>query len=126
MTARLEECVNALRLLGDGDVGTQRMALRSVISAADDAELTALEETNAQTRSALLAQVADAREEVALARVALRKRAAEEREELLPQREGDNTSTAAQVAHQINQSLRRTTAVVSEELARTDAAGHVR
>lgn len=103
---------------------------RAVIRAADDLELVAEETANRTTRKKLLIQVAHARKDVAAARKLARQAALTvDRTKLLegvPEISKNETETdAAKVAREINDSLRRTTAIVSEEVDRSRAAGNV-
>lgn len=122
-TAAIDAALDALRAGAGGDAALLRAATR----AADDAEVAALEASGAAERAATLRAVRIAREEIAAARAALRESAAQRRDELLKRDTSDVGDTqAAAVARDINDSLRRSTGVVSNEVERSNAAAHVR
>lgn len=114
-------------------------AARRVSRLADDAELTALETPDPTLRASLLNQVSAARRVAASARQSARQRAlSESRNALLPPdvvaaaankslsgKDGNSSSPAADIAADINAALRRATAVISDEVARSRAAGSV-
>lgn len=124
-TTALDAALCALR---DGHGGPA--AIRAASRAADDAELAALE-ASTRERAEMLSMVREAREEIVTFRQSLRRKASENREELLKGGGGGATDDTNQVgaaeavARDINNSLRRSTGVVTQEVARSNAAAHV-
>lgn len=115
----------ALAVLRQGE--HDAAAVRAASRATDDAEVAAMEESNTNAREQLLKAVQAARGEIASARARLRRSASKRKVEQLL---GDNTvkdnqSAAEVVARDINESLRRSTGVVTQEVARSNAAGQV-
>lgn len=115
------------------------VAARAVSRVADEAELAALETADRALRAPLLARVADARHVAADARIAARVAA---REQLLAphapasdrpaggpgaqkEKENEKENEASRMARHINDALRRTTAVVADEVSRSRVAGTV-
>lgn len=104
---------------------------RALSRAADDAEVAAAECRDIKHRLALMEQVDAARGAAAQARVHARASAlAATRDELLAGAEPDDpfqrdAGAAAGLAEEINDGLRRTTAVVSDEVGRSQATGLV-
>ena len=116
----------ALSVLREGSGGPA--AIRAASRAADDAEIAGLE-ASPSLRSEILSAVHRAREEIVGYRATLRRKATEKREELLNDRGSteqlDGAGAAETVARDINDSLRRSTGVVTQEVARSQAAAHV-
>lgn len=102
---------------------------RIVSRAADDVEVAAAETADASVRHALMEQVDAARGAAASAREQARWSAlANGRKKLLEgalQRKQEDDGAAAVIAREINDGLRRVTAVVQEEVERSRAAGGV-
>eukprot|EP00171_Calliarthron_tuberculosum_P003757 IDg3757t1 len=118
----LEAALETLRERGEPDAG----ALRAATRAADDAEIEALEAGSADECAAKLSAVRTARTEIAAVRAEARKSATVRRDELLAGGvQDDSNAPAAAVARDINDSLRRSTGAVVDEVARSHAAGHV-
>ncbi len=122
-TAALDAALSALR---DGSGGPA--AIRAASRAADDAEIAALE-ASISVRAELMGAVHRAREEIVAFRSTLRRKASEQREELVKDggsaEDLGSAGAAEAVARDINDSLRRSTGVVTQEVARSHAAGHV-
>lgn len=127
MSARLAESLTELRLRGGSSAPALRAAVRAAARAADEAEIAALEGHDQAERRAALSALSAAREQIAAARSDLRSRITAEREQVLArdQPAAASTGAAAQAARDINDGLRRATAVLSGELERTRAAGNV-
>lgn len=124
MTTTLDGALEALR---HGQVGPA--CVRAATRAADDVEVEALEASGEKARETLMNAVRRAREEISAVRDELRRSASSKRAELLDgateKEEKEDQGAAAAVAKDINDSLRRSTGIVNEEVARTTAAGRV-
>jgi len=117
----------ALEALRQGQIGPA--SVRAAARAADDVEVEALEASGERAREALLNAVRGAREEISAVRDELRRSASSQRADLLEgkseREESEGDGAAAAVAKDINESLRRSTGIVNEEVARTTATGRV-
>lgn len=105
---------------------------RAVSRAADDAEIAAAETVDVAARRALMEQVDAARGAATAAREQAKRVALEKgRDKLLgtdtekENKNGSSKGAAADIAKDINDGLRRITAVVKEEVDRSRAAGEV-
>jgi hypothetical protein len=132
--AELTQVDNALRALSHATDGAGlRAALRRVESAADGAECAADETRDVELAGRLRRDAHGAREAAARARSAARGAAREAADRGRSDLLGDNTADrdpaeaagAARLAEDIRTSLRRSTAVLHEELARSTAASDV-
>jgi hypothetical protein len=128
--ASLQIALRALQGAGVGAAPAARSsALRAVERAADDAEAAADEIGSVELRRAVADARAAAHDARGGARRAARDAAAGDRRAALLGEEtierGDDPSDAAKLAQDITASLRRSTAVIQEELARTTATGDV-
>jgi hypothetical protein len=133
--AELTRVENALQSLSHATDGAAlRAALRQTERAADGAECAADETRDVELAARLRHDAQGAREAAARARSAARgaaREAADRRRAGLlgghtADREPAEVAGAARLAEDIKTSLRRSTAVLHEELARSTAAGDVR
>lgn len=127
-TPELEALSNALQNLSTTKQTSQIPHLARIVTrATDDLELRTLETTDTTLRQNYLSQISHARTCVRAARQKARDLAHEtEREQLLPDTDVPQPQgAAASIAGEINDRLRRTTAVVTDEISRSRAAGDV-
>lgn len=127
----------ALESLTDADAANGaalRSALRTAERSADDGECLADEIVDESQRDALLRAVSSTRLAIRDTRISAKKRALElahkDRSALLGDGEASNAqnapeSDAAKIAQDITASLRRSTAIMQQEIARTNATGEV-
>lgn len=131
---RLHRALESLQNVDPKNGIAWRTTLRATERAADDAECCADEASSLEERDSLLLAASSVRNAIRDARIMARKHAHQvarfDRAALLGDAEmvaamTSSDSGAAKIARDITSSLRRTTAVVQDELARTTAAGEV-